>query len=94
MKKLNETSSAKIDVLAEGELEQVVGGYCHRKRWSHCGGWYKPRYDHCKKYDYKPEHEEKSSDYESEDYSEPAATGGNVQIVNVSVEVNIAQVQG
>jgi hypothetical protein len=93
MKKLNETGSAKIDVLGEGELEQVVGGYCHRRR--HCGGgWYKPRYDHCKKYDYKPEYKEESSDYESSDYSEPEATGGNVQIANVSVTVNIAQAQG
>jgi hypothetical protein len=93
MKKLNETGSANINVLAEGDLEQVVGGYCHRRR--HCGGgWYKPRYDHCKKYEYKePEYKEESSDYEPE-YSEPAATGGNVQVVNVSVEVNIAQVQG
>jgi hypothetical protein len=94
MKKLNETSSAKINVLGEGELEQVVGGYCHRKRWSHCGGW-KPRYNHCKKYEsYEPEYNDESSDYESSDYSEPTETGGNVQIANVAVTVNIAQVQG
>jgi hypothetical protein len=94
MKKLN-TSSANVNVLGEGELEQVVGGYCHRKR--HCGGgWYKPRYNHCKKYEsYEPEYKDDSSDYESSessDYSEPA-TGGNAQIVNVAVTVNIAQVQ-
>jgi hypothetical protein len=95
MKKLNETSSAKINVLGEGELDQVVGGYCHKKRWGHCGGWYKPRYNHCKKYEsYEPEYKEESSDYESNDYSEPAATGGDTQIVNVAVTVNIAQVQG
>jgi hypothetical protein len=58
------------------------------------GGWYKPRYNHCKKYEsYEPEYKEESSDYESSDYSEPAATGGNAQIVNVAVTVNVAQVQ-
>jgi hypothetical protein len=44
MNKLIETSAA-INVLAESELDQVVGGYCHRgsghKRWGyghgHCG---------------------------------------------------------
>jgi hypothetical protein len=73
----------------------VVGGYCHRKRWGHCGGGYKPRYNHCKKYEsYEPEYTEESSD-ESSDYSEPTeATGGDAQIVNVAVTVNIAQVQG
>ena len=92
MKKLNETSSAKINVLGEGELDQVVGGYCHRKRWSHCGGWYKPRYNnHCKKYEsYEPEYKEESS--ESSDYSEPTS-GGDTQIANVAVTVNIAQDQ-
>ena len=94
MKKLNETSSAKINVLGEGELDQVVGGYCHRRR--HCGGWYKPRYNHCKKYEsYEPEYSEESSEYESSDYSEPTdSISGNVQIANVSVTVNIAQAQG
>ena len=93
MKKLNETSSAKINVLGEGELEQVVGGYCHRRR--HCGGW-KPRYNHCKKYEsYEPEYKDESSEYESSEYSEPTETsGGNVQIANVAVTVNIAQLQG
>jgi hypothetical protein len=95
MKKLNETSSANVNVLGEGELEQVVGGYCHKKRWGHCGGWYKPRYNHCKKYEYQePEYSEPEYTEESSDYSEPAATGGNVQAVNVSVAVNIAQIQG
>jgi hypothetical protein len=96
MKKLNETSSAQINVLGEGELEQVVGGYCHKKRWGHCGGWYKPRYNHCKKYEYsyEPEYKEESSDYESSEYSETSESGGNVQIANVAVTVNIAQVQG
>ncbi len=94
MKKLNETSSANVNVLGEGELEQVVGGYCHRKR-RHCGGWYKPRYNHCKKYEsYEPEYKDESSEYsESSDYSEPAATGGDTQIVNVAVTVNVAQAQ-
>jgi hypothetical protein len=93
MKKLNETSSAKINVLGEGELEQVVGGYCHQKR-RHCGGWYKPRYNHCKKYEYKePEYSEPEYTEEYE-YSEPTESGGNVQIANVSVTVNIAQAQG
>ncbi|MEY4546904.1 MAG: hypothetical protein RL685_3099 [Pseudomonadota bacterium] len=93
MKKLNETSSAKINVLGEGELEQVVGGYCHRRR--HCGGWYKPRYNHCQKYQsYEPEYSEGSSEYESSDYSEPtASSGGNSQVANVSVSVNIDQSQ-
>ena len=95
MKKLNETSSAKINVLGEGELEQVVGGYCHRRR--HCGGgWYKPRYNQCKKYEsYEPEYKDESSDYGSSDYSESTETsGGNVQVANVAVTVNIAQLQG
>ncbi|MEY2932863.1 MAG: hypothetical protein RL033_3612 [Pseudomonadota bacterium] len=90
MKKLNETDSAKINVLGEGELEQVVGGYCHRRR--HCGGWYKPRYNHCQKYEqsYEPEYTEESSDY-----SEPTdSSGGNQQVANVSVAVNINQFQG
>jgi hypothetical protein len=94
MKKLNETSSAKINVLGEGELEQVVGGYCHRRR--HCGG-YKPRYNHCKKYEYnyEPSYTEESSEYESSDYSEPTEQSeGNSQIANVSVSVNINQFQG
>ena len=94
MKKLNETGAAKINVLGEGELEQVVGGYCHRKRWSHCGGYYKPRYNHCKKYEpsYEPEYTEESSDYSEPEYTEESS--GNVQIANVAVTVNIAQVQG
>jgi hypothetical protein len=93
MKKLNETTSANINVLAEGELDQVVGGYCHRKR--HCGGgWYKPRYNHCNKYESsEPSYTEESSD-ESSDYSEPTETSsGDTQIVNVAVTVNIAQLQ-
>lgn len=94
MKNLNETSSANVNVLAEGELDQVVGGYCSRKRWGRCRGWHKPRYNHCKRYEHKePEYQEESSEYESNDYSEPADTG-NVQIANVAVTVNIAQVQG
>jgi hypothetical protein len=97
MKKLNETTSAKINVLGEGELDQVVGGYCHRKR--HCGGgWYKPRYNHCQKSEsYEPSYTEESSDESSDynDYSEPSdASGGNSQVVNVSVSVNINQQQG
>jgi hypothetical protein len=94
MKKLNETSTATINVLADGELDQVVGGYCHRRR--HCGG-YRPRYNHCKKYDYnyEPSYTEESSDSESSDYSETyESDSGNVQIANVAVTVNIAQVQG
>jgi hypothetical protein len=94
MKKLNETDSAKINVLGEGELDQVVGGYCHRRR--HCGGWYKPRYNHCQKYEqsYEPEYTEESSDYSEPEYSESSESGGNVQIANVAVTVNIAQLQG
>ncbi|MEY4546907.1 MAG: hypothetical protein RL685_3102 [Pseudomonadota bacterium] len=93
MKKLNETSSAKINVLGEGELEQVVGGYCYRRR--HCGG-YKPRYNHCKKYE--PSYSEESSEYEASEYSEYSEpteqSEGNSQIANVSIAVNIRQRQG
>ena len=89
MKKLNETTGANINVLGEGELEQVVGGWCHRRR--HCGG-YKPRYNHCKKYEYKPEYQEPEYTEESSDYSEPESN--DTQIVNVAVNVNIAQIQG
>ena len=91
MKKLNETTGANINVLGEGELEQVVGGWCHRKR--HCGG-YKPRYNHCKKYESysEPEYQEPEYTEESSDYSEPESN--DTQIVNVAVNVNIAQIQG
>lgn len=93
MKKLNETSSAKINVLGDSELDEVVGGYGQRKRGGHGGGWYKPRYNGCKKYESKqPEYTEESSDYET-DFSEPSATNSNAQVVNVAVAVNIAQVQ-
>ena len=93
MKKLNETTGANINVLGEGELEQVVGGWCHRRR--HCGGYYKPRYNHCKKYESysEPSYTEPEYTEESSDYSEPEATGGNQQVVNVSVSVDVSQVQ-
>ena len=53
------------------------------------------RYNHFKKYEsYEPSYSEESSD-ESSDYSEPTeASGGDAQIVNVAVTVNIAQAQG
>ena len=102
MIKLNETSSANVNVLGEDELTQVVGG-CHRRRGGygyggHCGGgWRRKRdYGHCGGgYDnYGGDYESSESygdDYESDD---EFSGSNNVQVADVDVTINIAQVQG
>jgi hypothetical protein len=92
MIKLNETSSVTINVLGEEELTQVVGGSCHRRRgYGHCGGYRRrdrDNYGHCGGY-------EKSESYDSyEGGDDSSASSNNVQIADVNVTVNIAQVQG
>jgi hypothetical protein len=96
MIKLNETDSANINVLGEDELTQVVGGSCHRRRggYRHCGGGRKrdrEDYGHCGGYD---KYESYDSYDSSDDSSSSDSSSGNVQIANVNVTVNIAQVQG
>jgi hypothetical protein len=102
MIKLNDTSSANVSLVGEDELAQVVGGYCHRRR-RHCGGWRRREYRGCgygygkdygKDYGYEGEKYEggeyDGGEYEGGDYE----SSGDVQIANVAVTVNIAQVQG
>jgi hypothetical protein len=84
MIKLNDTTIASsINVLAEGELDQVVGGYCRggRKSWGgHGGGW---GYGRCHKRDY----EGRGRDYEKS-YDEPSGDGYYSEGSGDSVEVN------
>jgi hypothetical protein len=84
MIKLNDTTHASINVLAEGELDQVVGGYCRggRKSWGGGGGgWGRGR---CHKRDYEG-HGRK--DYEKS-YDEPRDDGYYAEGSGDSVEVN------
>jgi hypothetical protein len=97
MTKLSTARSTNVNVLGESELEQVVGGYCHRRRrhyygGKHCGGWRPSKCHGEKSYD-APEYESTES-YESSDSYESTSAPGNAQIVNVSVTVDIAQAQG
>jgi hypothetical protein len=92
MAQLKATRSTNVNVLGESELEQVVGGYCHRRRYNygkHCGGWRKPEY-HCET-SYETSSEGSGSYEETESYESTSAEG--TQIVNVAVTVNIAQLQ-
>jgi hypothetical protein len=99
MIKLNDTN-ANIDVLGEDELNQVVGG-CHRRR-RHCGGggYWRKRRNHCGGYGGYDRSESYGEDYEGsdsygEDYeSDDEFSGDNVQVADVNVTINIAQVQG
>lgn len=89
-----DASSPSVSVLGEDELQQIVGGYCHRRR-RHCGGWgYKRRdWGRCEKkadsYDY--------DKYEGDSYEAESYEGGdepaNIQVAKVAVTVNIAQDQ-
>lgn len=95
MAQLKATRSTNVNVLGESELEQVVGGYCHRRRHhgygygnKHCGGWSKPEY-HCEK-----SYEASSEDSGSYEESYESTSADGTQVVNVSVTVNIAQLQG
>ena len=100
MIKLNETSSTNVSLVGEDELSQVVGGYCHRRRRNHCGGWRRRDYRECGygygfgKGDSGYEGGGESEGYEGDDYQSESYEGGNTQIANVAVTVNIAQVQG
>src|SRR5262245_38960682 len=96
MIKLNETSSANVSLVGQDELTQVVGVCCFRPRRYHCGGWRRRDYDNYgygkgkrdygyEDEGYKSEGSEGGDDYESE-------YGGDTQIANVAVTVNIAQV--
>ena len=91
MIKLDATQQ-NISVLGEGELQQVVGGYCHRRRRRHCGGWgYKRRdWGRCEKKS--DSYESKAEGYEGEEY-EGGEEPSDIQVANVAVTVNIAQVQ-
>ncbi len=95
MTQLHQARSTSVNVLGESELEQVVGGYCHRRRHhgygrKHCGSW-RPRKCHGEKSYEAPEYEHTESYEES---YESTTDSGDTQIVNVAVTVNIAQVQG
>jgi hypothetical protein len=50
MIKPNQTSSANVNVLAESDLTQVVGGCGHRRNYRprrhHCWGWRRHGYGH------------------------------------------------
>lgn len=95
MIKLNETSSANVSLVGEDELSQVVGGYCHRRR-RHCGGGWRRRENRGCGYA-KNDHGYEGEKYENEGYESDdhgrESSGGDVQIANVAVTVNIAQVQ-
>ena len=99
MIKHNDTNASSINVLAEGELDQVVGG-CgrgHRRGWGH-GGWGGKR-------DYDKGSYDKSTDksgYDAGSY-EPSYdsgygdSGDNVVVnnnQNITLDINIQQVAG
>lgn len=98
MTQLNSARTSSINVLGESELEQVIGGYCHRRRHhyygsKHCGGW-RPGKCHGEKSYEAPAYEsaESSDSYESTD-SYASSTAGGTQTVNVSVNIDISQSQ-
>ena len=80
MIKQNDTQASSLNVLAEGELDTVVGGCCYRPRRRHCGGWGGWGKKHGKGHDkgYEPKYEEPSYDEPSYDdepyYAEPTVT--------------------
>jgi hypothetical protein len=94
MIKLNDTATASINVLAEGELDLVVGGYCHRGRrgWGYGGGRHEKNYDRgCGRRDYDKGYDEPSDDSYSADSS-----GDSVEVNNqvIQLEITINQVAG
>ncbi|MEY4544853.1 MAG: hypothetical protein RL685_1048 [Pseudomonadota bacterium] len=93
MAQLNAPRSSNVNVLGESELQQVVGGCCHRRRYNygskHCGGWRKPEYHNEQAYE--AASAEESGSYE-ESYEITSADGK--QVVSVSVSVDISQRQG
>ena len=91
---MTQPTTSTVNVLAEEQLENVVGGYCHGRRKYHCGGWRKRDWGHCRKYDrYESYDSYDSNDSEGYDSSD-SDSDNQVQIANVDVTVNIAQVQG
>jgi hypothetical protein len=95
MIKHNDTISSTINVLAEGELDQVVGGYCHkggnRRGWG--GGWG----GGCHKRDYDKGHDKRGYDKGYEEPSEGYSTegsGDSFEVNNqvIQLEININQV--
>jgi hypothetical protein len=102
MIKHNDTTASSINVLAEGELDQVVGG-CgrgHRRGYGY-GGW-------GGKHGYDKGGYDKSTDksaYEPSSYEEPSygssgygdsGSGDNVVVNNnnITLDINIQQVAG
>jgi hypothetical protein len=84
MIKLNDTTAASINVLADGELETVVGG-CHGRGW----GW--KRYG--KKHGYGDSYDKgydkggyEADSYEPEDSSD---SSGDVVVNDQNIELNI-----
>jgi hypothetical protein len=96
MIKLNDTTASAINVLAESELDQVVGGYCHKggghKGWGYGRG-------HCGQRDYEKRGSSKR-DYEgrghddSSDYDRPESSNDSGDVNNqvIQLEININQV--
>ena len=93
MIQLNETAASSLNVLAESELDQVVGGYCHKGR-KH-GGWgygYGGKRDHekrgCSKRDYEGERGyDDSSDYDRTDGSGDSFEVNN-QVIQLDITIN------
>jgi hypothetical protein len=95
MIKLNETS-ASISVLAEGELDQVVGGYCHkgggRKGWGYGYSHHGQRdYEKrgCGQRDYEGRGE---GDYSEYDRPESRNDSGDVNNQVIQLDITINQV--
>jgi hypothetical protein len=97
MIKLNDNTASAINVLAESELDQVVGGYCHRggrKGWGYGRG-------HCGQRDYdkrgcgKRDYEDRGYD-DSSDYDRPESSSGSSEVNNqvIQLDITINQVAG
>ncbi|HWO12845.1 MAG TPA: hypothetical protein VNN80_25275 [Polyangiaceae bacterium] len=95
MIKQNDTQASSLNVLAEGELDQVVGGCCHGRRRRGCYGrgygWGKKHGGYDKGYE--PSYEEPSYEepsYEEPSYAEPVVNN-NVADVDVTITINQGQ---
>jgi hypothetical protein len=90
MIKQNDTQASSINVLAEGELDKVVGGCCHHRPRRCWGRGYGKGYDkggHDKGYE--PSYEEPS--YDEPSYDEPsyaAPVVNNTADVDVNITIN------
>jgi hypothetical protein len=92
MIKLNDTTTVSINVLAEGELDQVVGGRCHGgyrgwgKGHGHCGG--KQDYD---KYGQGKDYDKGGYGESSDDSSSDDSSGSfkvNNQVIALDITIN------